>query len=310
MSLLERIYFFHDELLRERYPNAKTLADHFEVSLATARRDIAYLRDRLLAPVEYSQKKTGFYYTDSDFSLPFENSPKITFLLGMLNKFAGEAGLGHLDEVKNLEKRLASLVFPEYQKVVDSIHCEWIEVETVGAKVFEAAIESIVKGKYLEFSYRTVEKAYSTRKVEPHKLMNYQGRWYLLAHCTMRRDLRFFHMARMVEASVTKEVISSPTKLPDHFLENSFGIFKGTVQFEAKIEFTGTGAELVKNQLWHKNQKMITSSDKLILTLPVSDDRELLMKIMQYGSMARVLEPESLRQKVVAEVLKMQQLYT
>ncbi len=113
MSLLERIYHFHQELQNNRYPNATTLVEQFEISLATARRDIAYLRDRLLAPLEFSQRKNGFFYTEEGFGLPFEQSPKIVFLLGMLSKMAEEAGLGSLPEVQSLERRLAELVFPE-----------------------------------------------------------------------------------------------------------------------------------------------------------------------------------------------------
>ena len=60
MSLLERVYSFHQDLLRQRYPNATTLVDRFEVSLATARRDIAYLRDRLMAPLAFDNRRNGF----------------------------------------------------------------------------------------------------------------------------------------------------------------------------------------------------------------------------------------------------------
>ena len=81
MSLLERIYFFHDELSRDRYPNSRTLMREFEISLPTAKRDIAYLRDRLLAPLEFNPARNGFYYSDSSFNLPFENTPRIIFCL-------------------------------------------------------------------------------------------------------------------------------------------------------------------------------------------------------------------------------------
>ena len=108
MSLLERVYFLHQQLTENRYPNSRTLIEEFEISLPTARRDFAYLRDRLLAPIEFDQQKNGFYYTENEFSLPFENSPRIVFLLGMLNRLAEETGLSDLPEIKQLEKRLSS----------------------------------------------------------------------------------------------------------------------------------------------------------------------------------------------------------
>ncbi len=87
MSLLERIYYFHSRIINDRYPNSGDLSREFEVSSATAHRDIQYLRDRLLAPLAFSQKKNGYFYTDSDFRLPFENTPKLLCSLACLRKW-------------------------------------------------------------------------------------------------------------------------------------------------------------------------------------------------------------------------------
>jgi predicted DNA-binding transcriptional regulator YafY len=43
MSVLERLYFFHEQISAGRYPGIAVLMDEFEVSRATAHRDIAYL---------------------------------------------------------------------------------------------------------------------------------------------------------------------------------------------------------------------------------------------------------------------------
>lgn len=309
MSLLERVYFFHEQLKRQKYPNAKSLVEEFEISLATARRDIAYLRDRLLAPLEYSAKRNGFFYTEADFGLPFENSPKITLLLGMFGKLAEEAGLGNMTEVKQVEQKLASLLSPEYQKVIDAIHCEWVEVENVQAPIFETIIEAIVRNSVLTISYRSVKGEESERGVEPIKLVNYQGRWYLFAYCTLRKANRFFHVARIAQAVVTEEKISQPAKIAPEYLEQSFGIFKGEVLYQARILFSETAAELIQHQQWHKNQKLEKVPEGVILTLPVSDDREIIMKILQYGARAKVLDPEQLQVRVQEEIRKMQTIY-
>ena len=167
MSLLERIYYFHGELSKRRYPNATSLVSQFEISSATARRDIAYLRDRLLAPIAFDQLKNGFYYTEEGFGLPFEKSPKIIFLLGMLSKIADEAGLGSLEEVQSLEKRLSELVFPDYSRLVEAIHCEWVEVESIEPAIFEAIIEATVTRKVLGIRYRSAQAA------ESESMLNY-----------------------------------------------------------------------------------------------------------------------------------------
>lgn len=309
MSLLERVYYFHQQVKKKKFPNSRNLMEEFETSLATSRRDIAYLRDRLLAPLAFSSLHNGFYYTDDSFGLPFENSSKITLLLGMFSKLADEAGLGQLDEIKQVEQQLASLLTPEYQKVIDAIHCEWVEIEEVQSDIFETIIEAIVHDRVLDITYRSAMAKESQRFVEPAKLIHYQGRWYLLAFCRLRRENRFFHIARIASANSTKEKIEERKTLPDGFLDGSFGIFKGDIQYHAKILFSGRAAELIQYQRWHKKQKIEVCDKGIILTLPVSDHRELSMKILQYGSLAEVLEPKSLRDYVRQQIDAMQLLY-
>lgn len=310
MSLLERIYYFHEELKQNRYPNASNLINHFEVSPATARRDIAYLRDRLLAPLEFDQSNNGFYYTRESFGLPFEKNPKIVFLLGMLSKMAEEAGLGSLAEVQSLEQRLSQLVTPEYSELVEAIHCEWVEVEAVESTIFEAIIEATVQHKVLRIHYRSALGQNSERDLEPLRLVNYQGRWYLLAFCRLRGDIRMFHIARITAAVVGRQGFSRHSE--DNYkayLNSAFGIFKGGVLFNATILFTSTAAELVRNQRWHRDQVIETTTEGIVMHLPVNDDRELIMKILQYGSMARVIAPDQLRRRVHDEARAIAALY-
>jgi predicted DNA-binding transcriptional regulator YafY len=308
MSLLERVYYFHSELTRERFPNSRSLMREFEISLPTARRDIAYLRDRLLAPLSFDTKKNGFYYTKSGFNLPFENSPRIIFLLGMLNRLAEETGLSDLPEIRQLEKRISGILDQDYRHIISSIHCDWVEVEHPDPLIFDTIIETIVKKRQLEIAYRTPQKEKTLRTVEPLKLISYQGRWYLSAWCTLRRDYRIFHLARILRAE-RGEKSHSPVRHEPEDLERSFGIFKGEVRYQAEILFTGTAAELVKNQLWHKNQIVRKTEDGIILILPVSDDREIMMKVLQYGSLAQVLRPSMLRDKIQQEISRMTALY-
>ncbi len=309
MSRLERIYFFHQRLKAGRFPNAQTLMEEFELSRATAHRDISYMRDRLLAPLTFNPSRKGFYYTEDDFTLPFEDSPKILFLMGLLNKMADEAGLGSLPEMKQLEKRLSQLIAPGYEQLMENVLCQWIEVETLAASVFETIIEAILKDRLLEVEYCSAEGLKSSRTLEPQRLINYQGRWYLLAYCHLRKDHRLFHMARIEKATTGTKRTGLPHHTPDSFLDDAFGIFTGSIRYHAKIAFTGTAAELVRRQYWHEKQIIEEGENGITLSLPVNDDREIMMKILQYGSRARVIAPDSLRQRVAEEITKMASCY-
>ena len=301
MSLLERIYFFHDELQRNRYPNSRTLMREFEISLPTAKRDIAYLRDRLLAPLEFNPARNGFYYSDSSFNLPFANTPRIIFLLGILNRLAEETGLSSLPEIRQLEDKLIGMIPRGSSLITDSIQCEWVEVEYPDPAIFDVIIEAIVKKYQLEIAYQSLQLQKTARVIEPLRLINYQGRWYLLSWCTLRRDYRIFHLARILQAKLGDRGTITDRTVPAE-LNRSFGIFKGSPLYDAEILFTGYAAQLIKNQFWHKDQKIEKKKEGILLKLPVRDDREIIMKILQYGSQAQVLQPPQLREKIAEEI--------
>ncbi|BCO10047.1 hypothetical protein GF1_24230 [Desulfolithobacter dissulfuricans] len=310
MSQLERIYYFHSLLSAGRYPNTVQLQEEFEISRSTAHRDIAYLRDRLLAPLAFDQRKNGYYYTDATFRLPFENSPSLTLILGMLGNMVRESGLDSLPELEELKDRLESLVFPGQKNIDDLLHCEWIEMEQVDSRVFTSVLTALGQQRQLKLVYHVPAGGVSRRTVDPIKLINYQGRWYLLAWCHLRQDRRMFHLGRVKKAAPADREVQHTMKTGDTWLSESFGIFKGKVTVTATVRFTGKAAEIVANQRWHPRQRMERTERGLILSLPVADDRELLMKILQFGSQAEVLSPQSLRDKVVHELRAMQQLYS
>ena len=308
MSLLERIYFFHEELKNNRFPNSRSLSDQFEVSSATARRDIAYLRDRLLAPLAFANRKNGFYYHDYTFRLPFENSPKIITLLALLGKLADEAGLSELPEVQKLTDRLATLLDPDLNRLLDRISYEWIETESIDPHIFSIILEALIRSRSLEMVYRSIKGEKSSRRVDPLRLTNYQGRWYLFGFCHLRNGFRLFHIARITSIRELDQPISSH-KQDTGYLDDSFGILTGKTVYKAKVLFTSTAAELVRHQHWHKDQRITDTKEGILLTIPVSDDRELMMKILQYGRMAEVIEPPELRKRIKDDISAMADIY-
>lgn len=69
MSPDSRIRWLHQKILSGGYPNARLLADRFDISHRQAQRDVDYLKKQLGAPMAYSFANRGFYYTEA-FTLP------------------------------------------------------------------------------------------------------------------------------------------------------------------------------------------------------------------------------------------------
>jgi len=68
--IYERFLWFHNQVKQGQFPNASALAVHFEVAAKTAQRDIAFMRDRLHAPLEYVPTRRGYRYENDSYELP------------------------------------------------------------------------------------------------------------------------------------------------------------------------------------------------------------------------------------------------
>ncbi len=69
MNANTRIQWLHKKLALNSYPNARRLAERFQISHRQAQRDLEYLRKELGAPLAYDNHRKGFYYT-AHYSLP------------------------------------------------------------------------------------------------------------------------------------------------------------------------------------------------------------------------------------------------
>jgi predicted DNA-binding transcriptional regulator YafY len=71
----------------------------------------------------------------------------------------------------------------------------------------------------------------------------------------------------------------------------------------AKLKFSPQRARWVAAEEWHPQQRRHQDKEGyLVLEVPYSDDRELLMDILKHGHHVKVLEPPALRERVKAEL--------
>src|SRR5437867_10699291 len=61
---LERMLLIHEKLQSGVFPNCSSLASETEVSARTIKRDIDFMKCRLNLPIEYHQKRYGYFYSE------------------------------------------------------------------------------------------------------------------------------------------------------------------------------------------------------------------------------------------------------
>jgi predicted DNA-binding transcriptional regulator YafY len=147
--------------------------------------------------------------------------------------------------------------------------------------------------------------------VDPYHLFDYMGTWHLIAHCHMRKSVRDFALGRITDVTILNETFN---KLPDFnmkdFFGSSFGIYKGKSTKEVTLRFSPLKSRWIRDQVWHKNQKVKFLEDgSMELTFPVADFSEIKMEILKHGDMVEVVKPKSLRELIKAEAQSIAKIY-
>jgi len=315
--VFERYRWFDRETQAKRFPNATTLAKKFEISKKTASRDIEKMRLRLGAPLVYDNTRKGYAYSDEAYSLSSRWLSQEEMLALLLARRILSRSTGGLVS-RAIETIWSEAINPEDKrkkaeaKADESFSAAWPALAPVSADIFRTAADCTLNRKAMAIAYLSPNAAKPTkREVEPHHLQHYSGDWMLTAFCRNRNEWRTFHLGRMQRATSIGETFKpKPKKEWQKHLDGAFGIFQGDEKTNVVLRFNPTRARWIRGQIWHENQKTRELPDgSLELAFPVADFREVKLKILQFGSEVEVLEPEELRQEVIAEIPKMAEIY-
>ncbi|WP_236888835.1 helix-turn-helix transcriptional regulator [Desulfoluna limicola] len=172
----------------------------------------------------------------------------------------------------------------------------------------EAAIQA---KQYVDMTYFTQSRKTETqRRVAPYTLLVSQGSIYLIGHCELRQEVRFFAVNRIRKLVVSDATYVIPEDFQlDQFMKPSFGIYQGP-ETHVKIRFSSEVADLIKERVWHPSQIITDHTDGSILfVVTVAGTEEIQRWVMGWGEYAMVLEPESLRQDILTGITQMVETY-
>lgn len=322
MDRLERFYRMQDMLKGRRYVRTQEFMDELEVSRATFKRDLDYMRDRLHAPIVYDREHEAYRFDDAVadrelWQLPglWFNAQELRALLTM-DRLLGDLQPGLLSEsLGPLRRRLKSLLESGEHSAEDV--SRRIRVLPMGARQVEPAhfrvlSTALLSRRRLQLRhFRRRDGDALDREVSPQRLVHYRDNWYLDAWCHKRQALRTFG----VDAIESAVVLDKPAKeiaddTLDRYFASGYGIFAGSDTQEAVLLFNATRARWVSREIWHPKQDGKLQIDgTYLLRFPYSREPELVMDILKYGSDVEVLSPPSLRSAVADELEAARRLY-
>jgi len=308
----ERFYTI-DRLLRSRQGTTlRAMMEEMEVSRATVRRDLEYMRDRLAAPILWDNE-TRCYRYDSDaagedrYALPglWFNASEVHALLTMEHLLSSlQPGLlePHIEPLRSRIRRLLDTGDHPAEEVTRRIRVLHMAARQADSEVFGVISHALLRRQRLELEHLNRRTGEVTRRtVSPQRLAHYRDNWYLDSWCHLRKGLRSFAVdaiqaAELVEQSKAKDVTEAEL---EKVLGTGYGIFAGEHTKEAVLKFSSEAARWVAREKWHSRQQGEFSEDgSYTLTIPYADETELVMDIMRHGADVEVLAPDSLRQAV------------
>ncbi len=312
MNRVERIYRIHELLRTGRAVPMRRLLEELECSLATVKRDLAYLRDFMGAPIVYDNELRGYRYDTrpGEYELPglWFNPSELHALLAseqLLEQVQPGLLTPLLKPLRRRIRQLLDLSGHPAATVSDKIRLLGVGLRQPEPRIFAAVASGVLEGRCLRITYHSRSKdERQERRVHPQRLLHYRGNWYLLAWCERARDLRLFALERIEAARLDAgDVTPVSGEALDRFVEAGFGIFAGPARAVASLVFSPQRARWVAEERWHPQQQGEYLPDgRYRLRIPYSDTRELIMDILKYGPDVEVEGPESLR-RAVAERL-------
>ncbi len=308
MDRNERIHALHRIFKSARRPvTVPRLQEELGCSRATVYRDIAYLRDALMAPIT-GDGEAGFNYDASEddrFELPglWLSSEELHALL-VAQALMGRTGGNVLNSaLAPLQSRIEKLLEEQSggkRWPVERIRVLAHKARRMDEHVFRTVASAVLERKQLEFEYRARSSDERTRRhVSPQRISHYRGNWYVDAWDQDRQALRSFSVDRMASAKALDAVARDvPEDELDRHLAGGYGIFSGEAKAIATIRFNAKAARWVSDEHWHSRQEgRFLPDGHYELKVPYSNGRELLMDVLQYGADAEIVEPVSLREQ-------------
>lgn len=319
MERLHRIKYMIQQ--RKCVPREDFLSE-LEISPATFKRDLEYLRSRMQASIVYDRFMGGYKFENSS-SIERIEMPGLWFsekeatalvLMQHLLSSLDQGGLigPHIEPLTAIIDGILGQSDATAKELRKRIKVIGMGSRKNSIENFSEIGSALLKRNRLEIHYYSKGKDENTaREISPQRLIYYRENWYLDAYCHLRDGLRSFSVDGIQNAVLTNKKAQevSEKECQEHFAQ-SYGIFSGKATQRAKLRFNPEHARWVAGEHWHGQQ--VGSFDKdgyYTLEFDFGQDPELIRDIMKHGSGVEVLGPASLKARVKAELSKALSLY-
>jgi predicted DNA-binding transcriptional regulator YafY len=213
------------------------------------------------------------------------------------------------DSLESLFQKIKATLPPEYMTYLRHVESS-LKVDLKPTKdysqfreIIDQINEAILNRRHVRITYFVMSrKKTSQRMVAPYRLWFFDGTFYMLGFCHLRKDIRLFAVDRIRKMVLTDTTFEAPQDFDiENFLRDSFGAFLGD-PVQVAIHFSPRVAGYVDEKIWHESQVVEKQMDgSLIFKAEIAGTEEIKFWILRWGKDAVVLEPDSLREEIRME---------
>lgn len=143
------------------------------------------------------------------------------------------------------------------------------------------------------------DRSSKDRTIEPHAMFLKGTGWYIVAWCCEARDFRLFRLDRIESAQTLIARFSSrPEFKLESYLDPSVGVWTGG-RLDARVEVFPSHLAAVRSEAKARGLPFQLDGGKWFLEIPRGNLNEFAWWLAQFGEGIRVIEPSSLKHRLL-----------
>ncbi len=299
---------------------AKQISEKLEMNIRTVYRYIDALSASGVPIVSDAGHNGGYSLLNNYISAPllFDMEEKKALLHAAV--FAKEAGYPLNEALDTATSKLMRYSNQQQESRLNH-HLTGIEVINPAGDpsvqlVLAELEQAVANERSVEIQYRTGREAQpKNRVIDPYGMVYWNNKWYTVAFCHLRNEIRSFRAERILHIQGTE----TPFKRPEAFSAREFfmqNLLPDSAGKEGLISLVICGRSEVLDDLcihWYLGHHLKERiSEQAIFLL---DEKSMHLYVpyflLSYGKSIQVIEPQSLKEKLVdaaAELMKYYQL--
>jgi predicted DNA-binding transcriptional regulator YafY len=285
----------------------RELGRRLEVSLRTVHRDMESL-SAAGVPVVALRGARGGWQLDAGWRtrVPGLDEAELRALLMAQPRVLGDARLARAAE-RAIDKLLASLP-PPLRDQAAAIR-QRLHVDTTGwygredLQALPVVQDAVSMERKLALRYRRPSREATEATVDPLGLVAKGGTWYLVAGT--REGARTYRVSRIEAARMRDEPCVRPAgfDLEAYWKSSTEELKKTWTRYEARLRATPAAARSIGSWRPESNvTELRADGDRVEIQAFFDDENQACFVVMGYGPSVEVLEPASLRARVVADL--------